>query len=419
MIRRYFLFGLITLLFSVSTFAQYEQTGGFARLRGMGNNPYIVDPFVMTLNPGWAGYYQNFIFGDLGSQAAPWGPGGVGQFIATNFHVGGGLSLGAMLTRNDFLGVSIGTLDPLTPAGLGVVNSLNGIVPGAAINLNNNVELIGSYKTGNTSFGLGVAYAHTTNEATPAGGSTSTGSASQIGFNAGIVTKLSGSFMLDLGASFIMPKASFEPGGTGNKSEVSETVIGVNARAFWQYSSKLSFVPVVAFVTTSGTADNGTTATTTSADLPSISFIGFGIGMNYHVGDFLLAGGPAFATVSNTISSTPTSPELKNSAFVFPIWNLGVEWNMNDWFVARFGYIASTQSVTTQNAASATTFNEAVVTSFFGPQGATVGCGFRLGNFSLDAVVNEDVLRQGFNNLGGNGPAAGTFAYLSLAYAMP
>jgi hypothetical protein len=96
MIRRYFLFGLITLLFSVSVYAQYEQTGGFARLRGIGNNPYVVDPYFMTVNPAWGGHYQNFLFGDLGSQTTPWGSGGVGQFIATNFHLGSGFSLGAM-----------------------------------------------------------------------------------------------------------------------------------------------------------------------------------------------------------------------------------------------------------------------------------------------------------------------------------
>ena len=33
--------------------------------------------------------------------------------------------------------------------------------------------------------------------------------------------------------------------------------------------------------------------------------------------------------------------------------------------------------------------------------------------------VNEDVLRQGFNNIGGNGAIGATFAYLSASYAMP
>jgi hypothetical protein len=297
------------------------------------------------------------------------------------------------------------------------------------VGLNNNLELMGSIKFGSTVVGLGLAYASTNNEVVPNTGEGSIGSASQLGVNAGVVTKLGNSFLLDLGASLVMPSTDFEP-AVGQLTEFSQTVIIVNARAFWSYSSKLKFVPVVAFATASGTADLGTTVdggTSTSSDLPSFSAIGFGIGVNYEVGDFLLAGGPAFATVSLTTPEVATvTPELSTSAFIFPIWNLGVEWDMNDWLVARFGYVAATLSTTTESAASATDVNEAIITSFGGPfgptsvgGGATLGVGFRLGNFSLDATVNEDVIRQGLNNLGGNGGGANTFAYLSLSYAMP
>jgi hypothetical protein len=401
---------VVSVLLGASAFAQYKQTGGFARLQGMGNNPYIIDPYVSTVNPAWAGYYPNFLFGDLGSSAGAFASGGVGQFISANFHLGSGLTLGGMLTRNDFNGGSIGRLDPG-----GLVSQINGIVgAGAVIPLNNNLELLGSYKSGNSVFGFGVAYASTTNEFNPASGNGTSGSASQIGFNAGLITKVN-KILIDVGASLVFPSASFEP-ATGNKTELSQTIIGVNARAFFMHSSKLSFVPSVAFITASGTADIGGATTTTSSDLPSATAFSVGIGANYEVGDFLLAGGPGFATVSTTQSSTPTTPELTTSIFVFPVWNLGVEWNMNDWFVARFGYMASTQKTTTETAASTTTVNEAITTTFLGPNGATVGVGFRLGNFSLDATVNEDVLRQGLANIGGVGA---TFAYLSLSYSIP
>jgi hypothetical protein len=420
MIRRYFLFGLITLLFSVSIYAQYEQTGGFARLRGMGNNPYVVDPYFMTTNPAWGGYYQNFLLGDLGSTAGPWAPGGVGQFILGNFHVGGGLSLGAMVTRNDFGGFSIGRLDPgtviYTGTGTPTVSPLSNLVPGVTA-LNNNLELFGSYKSGNTSFGLGVAYASTSNEFNPPTGNGSVASASQFGVNAGLVTKLTGSILLDLGASLMMPSATLEP-PTGSKIDFSQTFILANVRLFWDISSKLSFVPAIVFATSSGSAD------TFDVDLASTTLISVGLGLNYHVGDFTLAGGPGFATASITFNpdtlgmiSAP-HPELSWSAMIFPIWNLGVEWNLTDWFVGRFGYVYSTQSITREDGTTGN-ITEQIFTTFFGQQGATLGVGFRLGNFSLDATVNEDVLRQGLNNLGGNGPGAATFAYLSLAYSIP
>jgi hypothetical protein len=404
---------IVLVLIGTSSFAQYKQTGGFARLAGMGNNPFVVDPYQETVNPAWAGYYENFIFGDLGSSAGNFASGGVGQFISANFHVARGLTLGGMLTRNDFNGLAIAKLDPA-----GLVNQINTVVgAGSVVNLNNNLELFGSYTFGNSVVGLGVAYATTTNEFKPAVGNGTTGSATQIGFNGGIVTKLTSSIMLDVGASLVLPSASFEP-AVGNKTDFSQTIIGVNARAFFAYSQKLSFVPTAVFVTASGTGDRGGT----SSDLPSATLISFGIGANYQVGDFLLAGGPGFVAVSATLQpSTPATPELTASYFAFPAWNLGVEWNMTDWLVARFGYVALTLKTTTDAIASPTTTNQTIITSFLGPHGAggggaTVGLGFRFDSFSLDATVNEDVLRQGLNNIGGGGA---TFAYLSLSYSMP
>ena len=410
--RNFIFFLVISILIGTSAYAQYKQTGGFARLLGMGDNPYIVDPYTTTVNPAWAGYYPNFLFGDLGSSTGNFASGGFGQFVSGNFHVGGGLTLGALLSRNDFSGVSIARLDPG-----GIVTQINNNVPNSnVVPLNNNFEVFGSYKYGNSVFGLGIAYATTTNEFKPAVGNGTTGSATQIGFNGGIVTKLTSKIMLDVGASLVLPSASYEP-AVGNKSEFSQTIIGVNARAFFAHSSKLSFVPAVAFLTASGTGN----VLGTSSDLPSATVISFGIGANYEVGDFLFAGGPGFVSASTTQKSTPTTPELTNSVFAFPIWNVGIEWNMNDWFVARLGYVAITLKTSTDNPASQTSVNETIVTSFFGPHGpgsggATVGVGFRLGNFSLDATVNEDVLRQGLNNIGGGGA---TFAYLSLSYSMP
>ena len=68
---------------------------------------------------------------------------------------------------------------------------------------------------------------------------------------------------------------------------------------------------------------------------------------------------------------------------------------MLDWFVARLGYIAFTGNYSTEFPNTATSKTE-TITTFFAPsqRGATVGVGFRFGGFSLDATVNEDVLRQ-------------------------
>ena len=88
-----------------------------------------------------------------------------------------------------------------------------------------------------------------------------------------------------------------------------------------------------------------------------------------------------------------------------------------DWLYGRLGYISVSGSSTTQSTASSSTVNEFIAT-FFGPtqRGLTLGVGFRFGDFSLDATINEDVLRQGFNIVGGGGP---TFFLLTSSYAIP
>ncbi|GAB4291333.1 MAG: hypothetical protein Kow0098_10510 [Ignavibacteriaceae bacterium] len=423
-----FYYFTILLIFSVLSTASFTQevdkTGGWTRLASLGTNPYVTDPFVMTINPAWGGAYDNFLFGDIGfSTGTAFSAGGSPQFIAASFNLGNGWTVGGLLARNDFTSVSIALLDPgdnfpigLPNAPFGVVSAVNNIVgAGLVTPLDNNMQLMGTYRSGKHIFGLAVAYASTTSEFTPDGGSTATGSASQLGINAGILSELSNDFLLDAGFSLILPGASYEPGG-GSKTEASQTIIIANARAFWEMTSKVSLVPVFVLFSGSGTLDNGVNST--SSDMTSMTTIGAGLGVNYSVGDFLLAGGPSFAVINSTIPAVSgVSPELNSSAFIFPIWNLGIEWSMLDWLTARLGYIAETGKATVETTSTATTVNETVFTFFLPPnRGITMGLGFRLGDFSLDAYVYEDVLRQGLNNIGGGGP---TFASISAGYAIP
>jgi hypothetical protein len=400
---------IVLLLFSSLSFSQtIQKTGGYARILSMGQNPYITDPYFMTQNPAWGKYYNNFLFGDLGYSTGAFQSGGVGQFAAANFSLGRTFTLGGILARRDFLGYSIATLDPGQ-----LVSQINGLIGGtqAVVPMDNNFEIMGSFSFGNLALGLGLSYAGTTNQDKLATGETSTGDASQFGINAGILAKLSPDLRLDVGASMLFPSTSYQP-ATGSKTSLSQTYIAANGRLFYQYSQKLFIVPTVILANTSGSVDVGGT----SSDLPSGTTIGVGIGINYTVGDFLLAGGPGFTYRSSGIAATPTSPKLSNSQVTFPAWNLGIEWNLTDWLVGRLGYDAFTNRIIIQTPATNTTTNETTFTDYGGTEGATVGLGFRFGSFSLDATVNDDVLRQGLNNIGGGGP---TFAYLSASYAMP
>ena len=318
--------------------------------------------------------------------------------------------------------MSIALLDPgsrnlLGVSYPGVVSTVNGITgETSVISLDNNVEAIGTYSFSRTKVGLGIAYASTSNDVNPPTSGSTEGSASQIGFNLGVISDLTRSLKLDIGASLILPSASYKQ-DTLNETSASQTIITVNGRAFWDLNKNLKLVPIILFSTESGTIDSGGTSAA-SIDMPSYTRFDVGVGLNYQIGDFLIAGGAIFSTASlSRPDVNNVSPELSESETTFPIWNIGLEWNLLEWFVGRFGYVAYTGSESTEIANTATSKTELVQT-FFGPsqRGATVGVGFRFGDFSLDATVNEDVLRQGFNTIGGGGS---TFAYLTASYALP
>ena len=416
---------IFCLILSVSfTYSQeIKKTGGFARLAGMGSNPYIVDPFFNTINPAWNAVYNNFVLADIGSAAgSPFSPGGNGQYLSGSFQVGDNWTLGGILARTDFNGMSIALLDPGSNGSSslsypGVVSTVNGIVgPGSVIPMDNNVEAIGTYSFGQTTLGLGIAYANTSNNVNPPTGGSTEGSASQLGFNLGVISDLTRSLKLDIGASFVLPSASFKP-DTLNETKASQTIITINGRAFWSLNKNLKLVPIILFSTESGTIDSGGSSAA-SVDMPSFTRFDFGLGLNYQIGDFLIAGGATFSSYGLTFQAVNNvSPELSYSETLFPLWNIGVEWNMLEWFVGRLGYIAYTGSSSDEFPNTVTSKTE-VVSTFFAPtqRGVTLGVGFRFGDFSLDATVNEDVLRQGFNTIGGGGP---TFAYLTASYALP
>ncbi|MBK7629145.1 MAG: hypothetical protein IPJ23_14430 [Ignavibacteriales bacterium] len=395
-------------LFSLPSFAQEVvkkdlRYGGYARLYSMGDNPFIVDPDNIKSNPAYSSMYSNFLWGDIGSNNGI-ADEGIGQFAGFNYSLNKEFTLGALLARNDFNSSSIGSLDPG-----GLVNLVNTNATGADIvALNNNFELLSSYRFGNFVLGLGLSYASTTNDFTPATGTGDKNSASQLGVNVGFMADLSPSFKFDVDFALALPSATYEP-GTGDKVSASNTFMAANVRAFLKLSNKFTLVPIVGFYNGSGKVDVGAQST----DLPSMMSLSAGVGLAYQVENLIISGGPSFAYQSTTTASVANaSPELKNSTLTFPAWNLGAEWYFTDWLIGRLGYVASTYSRTNQTFASSTTVDENSRTGFDNGD-VRLGVGFRFGGFNLDATVNDDVLRQGLNLIGGG---TRTFAYLSASY---
>ncbi len=408
--KRAFAF-LIALVFVFSTFtnAQNEEKkdvryGGFARLYSMGDNPYVIDPDNIKYNTAYSSVYSNFLWGDIGSSAVS-ATDGVGQFAAFNYKVSKEFTIGALLSRDDFGSSGIANLYANS-----LVSLINSNVPAANIvALDNNFELLTSYSFGTFVVGFGASYASTTNDFTPATGTGDKNSASQLGFNLGVLGKLTPTFNFDAAFSLALPSATYEP-GTGDKVEASNTLMMANVRGFIKLSKVFTLVPNVMFYNSTGSVSAGATTT----DLPSMMSIGAGVGLTYQVENLIISGGPAFMLESTTLAAVSGSqPELKDSRLVFPAWNLGAEWFLTDWLIGRAGYVASTFSETSQSAASSTTVDENTRTNF-GRGDVRLGVGFRFGSFSLDATVNDDVLREGFNLIGGG---TKSFAYISGSFA--
>jgi hypothetical protein len=403
----------VVFVFSIITMAQEGEKkdsryGGYARLYSLGSNPFVVDPDNIKFNPAYSSTYSNFVWGDIGSNAYA-EDNGYGQFFGVNYSASKELTLGLLLTRNDFgSSNSIAGLDSRQ-----LVSTVNNIlysssVPDQLVPLNNNLEVLGSYKSGNYAFGFGVSYASSSREFTPdSGNAGTTGSASQFGVNLGLIGKVSPTFEFDFAVSMILPSASYE--SQNLNIDASNMYIGATARGMIELSKKFSLVPTADFFMSSGSID----VDTSSNDLPSQMGFGVGLGLQYKVENLLLVGGPSFFYDSETEESTPGSPELTSSSLTFPAWNFGAEWTFNDWLLGRLGYVTSTSSATEETPASLNTVNEYSETRF-GEGDFRLGIGLRFGGFNLDATVNDDVLRHGFNLIGGG---VRTFAYLSASYA--
>jgi hypothetical protein len=402
---------LVAVVFCTLTSAQekFDKSGGFARVKALGMNQFVLDPENIKYNPAYIGKYNNFLWGDIGDNSGPsFGDGSSEQFVGVNFQVFKGFNLGLILSRTDTRAqyISISQIDP------------GGLIPtiSPAITLppvENNFEVMGSFDLDKLTVGLGLALVGATDESKPATGGSTLTNVSQLGINGGIVFDLSEKINFDASFALIMPGGTYEPPAPGKKEEASQTILAINARSYIGMTQKMTLVPVIDFSAISGTYNDGTT----DFDLPSVTQLGIGVGMQYKVGNFMFIGGPSLMVSSTTYaalktsSGTQTDPEMTDSYTYFPNWNLGAEWLATDWLICRMGYYSMTGLFTDETKATATTKNERIRT--VNTQGKfTLGLGFRFGGFGLDATVNSDVLRQGLGNIGG-GP---TFAHISASY---
>ncbi len=413
--RIFYILLLIVLcnsIISAQIFYKHSKSGGFARVKSMGESPFLTDPTDLMINPAFGTTYSNLLFGDLGQTIANnFESGGIGQFLSVNFNVTKELTVGATLVRKDFQStLSVANLDPF-----GIVDETNSAIgTSGLVEMDNNWVIMSSYSLGTHVFGIGISYAATSAETKPATGGGIKADAKQLGFNLGYLGKLTPRIILDLSAILIFPGTTYET-PQSSETKFDQSVIRIRGRGFYKTGTKFTVVPYADIVKSSGSANLGDATGVTTTDLPSLFHVQFGVGVSYKTDNFLFTGGPSLGiTDEKTPAVSGVSPELTKTTNSFPIWNFGAEWFMADWLIGRIGYKSTTSTISNETVASPTNSNETIYTAFTPSVGGiTLGVGFKFSNFFLDATVNEDVIRQGLNNLGGGGA---TFAYVSAGY---
>jgi len=63
MVKRLMYSVFVFVLVTSAVFAggwDVERAGGYARIVSLGSNPYVMDPFYVTLNPAWGSVYDDW-----------------------------------------------------------------------------------------------------------------------------------------------------------------------------------------------------------------------------------------------------------------------------------------------------------------------------------------------------------------------
>ena len=463
MMRKLTILLLLLVLASTTLFAQ-AKPGGIARELSMGAarvdrniavNPFIVmDPSWLLVNPSYLLKYPDYTwFNIAGGTVNGYGGENIygNQFGGVNFSFGKELAVGAILSYDPSMTNTLWT--PLNAylarSTRAAANPARNSGAPRAIEI---FELLAAFDMGGMELGVGLSYGRSnqdfTNTPAPPATNSSDGSLSArtFGIRAGLRMDMGGGSMFEASAAARFDKATdkYTIGGTGNGTGTSEysagtTELEVDARLALKMSKRFTLVPYAALRTYSiEPKEDGLLvgqAATKYSYKNSILSLSVGAGGEVKVKDFYLAGGVSFAirkdkTETNP-NATPTdqTTTVTSSITAFPVFNLGVEYPVLEWLIARAGYyraIANLGSKTevgggATNETNVSIGNSGVAMGGYLPAGndenglITLGVGLKFGGLAIDATVSEQALRRGLGMIGAQ-DNVNTFGYMTLSY---
>jgi len=213
-----------------------------------------------------------------------------------------------------------------------------------------------------------------------------------------IAAGLSGN-VFDLGLSFELPSISSEV--SGDKDEYSGNNIMINGRYFYQYDTKIQFVPVVRLSFGSAGRDTDVGAGLPQAETDySASNINLGIGLNYQFTEnsLIIVGIDPFG-YSKLKEDEKEGDETLTTTTTLPRLYLGAEAMIKPWLTGRIGANRAYQSVTTK--ITPDQGDEVETTYQTSPYNVSFGVGLKFGNFLIDLDINDGFFFEGPNLISG------------------
>ncbi|GJQ21622.1 MAG: hypothetical protein HBSIN02_19770 [Bacteroidia bacterium] len=410
-------------------------SGGLGRTAALGGNPtnpYIQDFTDVFVNPAYAAWNKDLLFGELGNSFgnqyfAP------GQYAAYTLGLGNlavgvaiGKREGPMFAENSYGAGLFANSDYMIP-------SINGYAGFGTGEPQAPFHVFAAYRAGFLTIG-GALYRSSwsyTDDGTGTVGAMQKFEVSnnQTGFKAGMLLELSSSFLVDAGVLFRLNSSTADfsdanPGAnpTAASYDATGTEIGVNGRAFMKFSDKLTLVPQVRFATFGyepEIADNSTPAPpspvlTKPNDFGRTEFeVGVGVNSTFEGGWVSVGAAVQSISLTNDVTTQPGGPgnplqttKNKMSWFDLPKLNVGAEFELLSWLYGRLGYFKRISSVTTtseppapgQKSENTISSEPGYIPSLgFTPaqQQVSLGLGILVNRISIDGYVGERVLASG------------------------
>jgi len=421
--------------------------GGDARgasLGGNPNNPFLMDYNDVFTNPAYSLKYTDLLYVEAGNTFAPYRAKNqsIGWTMGMNdvaFGISIGHREGPMFAENSYgLGnvlfadadyMSFPTTEPQAPIQLYFGMKMGGMALGLSL-----------YRSGFSQLNDGAG-------TDPLGSvigakKKSDFSDGQTGLKLGVLMGENTNLMIDGSVLFRINSVSYDftdadTGAALKALSISATgiEIGVQGRAFYKMSDKLTLVPLVRFYTFGYEPEYTSTPAANPANTKPNKYgrteIEVGVGANTKISSSTVSVGVSFQSIvltndaTNLVGSVLNTTKQSQSMTDLPKVNIGAEIPFNSWLTGRIGYFRRfTTTTVTVEAPSPVAKTEVSMSSqtAYNPnlgrtaaeQELSFGLGLNFGGLSLNGYLADQFLADGPFII--SGKARDLFGVLSLSF---